>query len=62
MVCDLWLVVALPSPHKVSTIRVLCELGTHMPLQEAKWKCLEEQQTCRVYGGIVLGTPYNRPQ
>lgn len=61
-VCNLWVAVASPSPHKVPAIRVLHEAGTHMPLQEAKWKCLEEQQTCRVTGEKVLGTSYEGPQ
>lgn len=49
--------VTLPLVHKVPTIRVLHEAGTHMPLKEAKWKCLEQQQSCRVFGGTVFGAP-----
>lgn len=61
MVYNLCVAMALSLAHKVPTIGVLHEAGTHMPLEEAKWKHLEQQQSCRIFGGTVLGAPSKGP-
>lgn len=55
-----WVAGAWPSVHKslLSGYYMKLEL---MPLEEAKWNCLEQQQICSVFGGTVLGTPCEGP-